>query len=48
MTKITYENFRETECDFVKYISQKNNIFKIKQDKILSNYNQIILLLPER
>ena len=29
MVKITYENFREIECEFVKYVSQKRGKFKI-------------------
>ena len=29
MVKITYDNFREVEREFVKYVSQKNNKFKI-------------------
>ena len=47
MVKITYDNFREVECEFVKYVSQKRGKFKINiidfplfRDELLSEYSE--------
>lgn len=47
MVKITYDNFREVECEFVKYVSQKMGKFKINiidyqefKDELLNRYSE--------
>jgi len=47
MVKITYDNFREVECDFVKYVSQKKGKFKINiidyglfRDELVTKYSE--------
>lgn len=47
MVKITYDNFREVECEFVKFVSQKRSKFKmniidfsILRDELLNKYSE--------
>ena len=47
MVKITYDNFKEVECDFVKYVSQKRGKFKINiidyemfRDELINKYSE--------
>lgn len=47
MVKITYDNFREVECDFVKYVSQKKGKFKMNiidypmfRDELITKYSE--------
>lgn len=47
MVIITYDNFREVECEFVKYVSQKRGKFKICivsypifKDELLTKYSE--------
>ena len=47
MVKITYDNFREVKCEFVKYVSQKRGKFKINiidfslfRNELLNKYSE--------
>lgn len=47
MVRVTYDNFREIECDYVKYVSRKRGKFKINiinfkefRYELLENYSE--------
>ena len=47
MVRITYDNFRQVDCKFIKYVSQKRGKFKINiltfrdfRDKLIAKYSE--------